>query len=55
MVRASAGPGALSVAFSGRVGSTALTPGAYTVNVTAIDGAGNRSQSRSAGFTIVRG
>jgi hypothetical protein len=55
LVRSSVGPGAASVAFSGRIGATVLTPVAYSMSATAIDGAGNRSRPRSTRFTIVRG
>ncbi len=55
LVRGSVAPGSARVAFSGRIGSTALRPGAYRVSVVAIDGAGNRSRPVSAKFTIVGG
>ena len=54
LVRESAGPGSVGLAFSGRIGATALAPGAYSLRVTAIDGAGNRSRPASGTFTVVR-
>ncbi len=45
--------GAVSIAFTGRIGATRLTPGAYTASVTAIDAAGNRSRPRTVKFTVV--
>lgn len=55
LVRGSVGPGPSTVAFSGRIGRKALAAGGYTANVTAIDGAGNRSRTRKISFTIVAG
>jgi hypothetical protein len=52
IVRISSRAGQLSIPFSGRVDGTALTRGRYTVIVSAIDGSGNRSKARTAGFTI---
>jgi hypothetical protein len=43
-----------SVAFSGRLGRRALPAGAYRLRVTATDPAGNTSNPRTAGFSIVR-
>jgi streptogramin lyase len=43
-----------SVAFSGRIGRRALAVGAYHLRVTATDSAGNTSNPRTAGFSIVR-
>ena len=54
LVRAKAGPGTVSLAFTGRIGKTALKPGSYVATVTAIDGAGNRSKPRKINLTIVR-
>jgi hypothetical protein len=54
LVRASAGPGAAKVAFSGRLGATALAPGSYRLTVTAIDGSGNRSKPVSTRFSIIK-
>jgi len=54
IVRVALGPGAVSVPFSGRVGTTRLTPGTYRVTATAIDGAGNRSKAVSVSFKVVR-
>jgi PKD domain len=53
LVRAGAGPGALSISFSGRIGRAALGSGPCVATVTAIDGAGNRSVPRTIGFTVV--
>lgn len=53
LVRASAGPGPVTVAFSGRIGHAALAPGSYTAAVTAIDGSGNRSRPATVTFTII--
>jgi hypothetical protein len=46
--------GANRVAFTGRIGSAPLRPGAHRVVVRARDAAGNASQPRSAAFTILR-
>ena len=54
LVRASAGPGALKLAIGGRLSGTMLRPGLYTVTVSAIDGAGNRSKARSVRFRVVK-
>lgn len=54
LVRSGAGPGAVSVAFSGRIGKSALKPGAYVATVTAIDGSGNRSKPKTLNLTIVK-
>jgi hypothetical protein len=54
LVRTSAGPGALAIAFSGRIGRTALAPDTYVATVVAIDGAGNRSRPVRVAFTVVR-
>jgi hypothetical protein len=43
-----------SVAFSGRIGRSALARGGYRVGVSAKDGAGNRSRTRRTSFRIVR-
>jgi glucose/arabinose dehydrogenase len=45
--------GRRSVAFSGRIGRRALRAGRYRAIVTAIDGAGNVSRSRTVTFTIL--
>ena len=47
--------GSNSVAFRGRVGKRILRAGRYRVTVTAIDGAGNHSAPRVAGFRIAAG
>jgi hypothetical protein len=52
LVRASAGPGDVTVPFSGRIGRRALPPGSYLATVTAIDGAGNRSKPARVRFAI---
>ena len=54
LVRASAGPGTVKIAFSGRLGRTALTPGNYRLTVTAIDGTGNRSKPVSTRLQIIK-
>jgi CSLREA domain-containing protein len=46
--------GADVVAFSGRIGSKALRPGAYQAVATATDAAGNRSRPATAAFTVVK-
>jgi hypothetical protein len=52
LVRASAGPGRVTVPFTGRIGRTALAPGSYTATITAIDGAGNRSRAVHVKFSV---
>jgi glucose/arabinose dehydrogenase len=47
--------GRRTVAFSGRIGKRALTPGSYRAVVTAVDASGNVSRARTVGFRIVRG
>jgi len=47
--------GSTKVAFSGRIGRTALNPGTYRATITAHIGGGANSNSRTAMFTIVRG
>lgn len=42
------------VAFSGRIGNRALTPGRYQATLTATDAAGNRSQAKVLSFKVVR-
>jgi len=43
------------VSFQGRIStSKKLAPGAYALVITATNSAGQRSQSRALGFTIVR-
>jgi hypothetical protein len=46
--------GKVQIAFSGRVGKTALRPGAYRALLTATDPAGNRSKRGTVAFRIVR-
>jgi glucose/arabinose dehydrogenase len=46
--------GRRSIAFSGRIGRTALSLGSYRTTVTAVDAARNTSRPRTATFTIVR-
>jgi putative CocE/NonD family hydrolase len=47
--------GANSLAFSGRIGRRALTPGRYQLVLTATDPAGTSSPALTRSFTIVRG
>ncbi len=47
-------PGAISVAFSGRVRHSALRPGRYRLTAVATDAAGNHSRPAFADFEIVR-
>jgi hypothetical protein len=54
LVRFGAGPGAMAIPFSGRIGAAALAPGTYTATVTAIDGSGNRSRPATLALTVVR-
>jgi predicted phage tail protein len=53
LVRPERRAGSLAIAFSGRIGSTRLRPGAYTATVRAIDASGNRSKSATTTFTVV--
>ena len=53
LVRAS-GPGAVSIAFSGRVGRRALAVGRHRMTLSATDGAGNASKRSTLSFRIVR-
>jgi hypothetical protein len=46
--------GANKVSFSGRIGSTKLTPGSYRFTITATDAAKNRSSTHHISFTVVR-
>ena len=46
--------GSNTIAFSGRIGRTALTPATYRATITARDGNSPISKPRSAAFTIVR-
>jgi hypothetical protein len=46
-------PGAVKLAFSGRIGTRRLLPGRYRFVVNAIDAAGNRSAPRTISFTIL--
>jgi hypothetical protein len=50
--RAHLGTGAVSVAFSGRIGSRALKPGRYTATITAMNAAGTAKAAKLR-FTIV--
>ena len=52
-VRSGRGPGAITVAFSGRLGGDRLGPGAYTAAVVAVDVAGHRSRAQRVHFTVV--
>jgi hypothetical protein len=48
--------GTNKVRFQGRLSRTKkLQPGRYTLTITAIDSAGNRSNAKTTSFTIVRG
>jgi hypothetical protein len=48
--------GSNRVGFQGRLSrSKKLVPGRYTLTITAADAAGNRSSTRTAGFTVLRG
>lgn len=47
--------GTNTVAFSGRIGHVALSPGTYRATITARVGSGASSNSRAALFTVVRG
>jgi len=49
------GAGRSSVAFSGRIGSRPLAPGAYRLVLTVRDGAANVSRPATRSFTLVRG
>jgi PKD domain len=53
IIRSGRGPGAVSVAFSGRVQGAPLKPGTYSASVVAVDGAGKRSRARTVKFTVV--
>ena len=46
--------GLRSIAFSGRIGRTALRIGGYRASVTAVDAARNVSRARTVTFDIVR-
>jgi hypothetical protein len=46
--------GANSVAFSGRIGSKALSPGGYSATITATDPAKNTSGPKTISFTIAK-
>ena len=54
LVRAGTGPGATTIAFSGRIGRDALAPGSYIAAISAIDGAGNVSAPHTLTFAVVR-
>jgi hypothetical protein len=54
IVRAAAKPGAVKLAFSGRIGGRRLASGRYRFVATAFDAAGNRSAPRTAAFSIIR-
>jgi PKD repeat protein len=53
-LRRTARAGAGKLAFSGRIGKRALTPGRYTLTVVATDAAGHASKTVSVRFTVVR-
>jgi Tol biopolymer transport system component len=46
--------GATKLAFSGRIGKTALKPGSYRAVVSAVDPAGNKSAERTIAFRVVK-
>ncbi len=52
-VRGGLRPGVVSIGFTGRIGRSALRPGAYTATVTAITAAGKRSAPRAVRFSVV--
>lgn len=54
LTRRDVAAGAVSVAFTGRIGSKRLVRGRYRASVTARDAAGNRSSARTVMFTVVR-
>jgi hypothetical protein len=54
LTRTDRGPGAVSVPFSGRLGTKALSPGGYRATFTVTDAAGNRSKPARRSFKIVR-
>jgi hypothetical protein len=51
--RSAVQPGPVKVGFSARLAARRLTPGHYRFVVNAIDGAGNRSASRTISFTVL--
>jgi len=53
LIRTRRGPGNVSIPFSGRLGRTRLTPGAYDLAAGAVDAAGNLSNVKIARFTVV--
>jgi PKD repeat protein len=53
LIRSGRGPGAVTLVFSGRVGSDRLDPGAYTASVVAVDAASHRSRAQRVHFTVV--
>ena len=53
LTRRSEPAGAISIAFSGRLGSKALAPGRYRLTLTATNPPGHSSKPRTATFTIV--
>ena len=54
LTRTSRRQGANSVAFTGRIRSTALTPGSYQATLTATDAAQNTSTAQTIPFRIVK-
>lgn len=53
LVRRSEPAGAVGIAFTGRLGRKALSPGRYRLTLTATDPSGNASKQSTATFTIV--
>ena len=53
LLRTARGAGAVPIPFSGRIGGARLEPGSYRLAVSAIDAAGNRSQTRTVSFKVV--
>ena len=54
LIRGGLGSGKVSIAFTGRIGRTALAAGTYTATLTAINAAGKRSAARTTRFTVVK-
>ena len=54
LTRRNLAAGARRIPFSGRIGRRKLAPGRYAAVAQATDGAGNKSATKTVGFTIVR-
>jgi hypothetical protein len=52
--RSAQGPGKVSIAFSGRIGTTPLPPGTYAAAVGAVDASGLSSDPKIVHFKIVK-